>query len=87
MAAACHILSSDVGHARARTFPLSRTGWTSARDHAYKVRNLGGAAYVTLVCPGKGGIPLYQCYRGQGCQIEGSDGDEVLAGARRRRRR
>jgi hypothetical protein len=85
MAKACRILASDVSHSLAREFPLSRSGWTEAREHVYVVRDRYGAGYATLICA-SGSIPLYQCYKNRSCNIEGSDGSAVLAGARRRRR-
>lgn len=84
MAGRCYILAGDVS--TKDQFPLSRSGWTAARAAVYKAQ-ARSAGYATLICPGKGGIPLYQCYRGQSCTIEGSDGDTVLAGGRRRRRK
>ena len=81
----CYFRAADVSN-HGFSFPVSRSGWTEARRHVYKIRDDKGAGYATLFCPG-GAIPLYQCYKGQGCTIEGSSGDVVLAGARRRRRR
>jgi len=98
MAERCYIFAGGI-MARdtdtSRRFPLSRSGWTAARQEVYRSRDIHGAGYATLVCPGTkghipgipGGIPLYQCYKGQGCAIEGSEGDTVLAGRRGRRRR
>jgi hypothetical protein len=96
MAERCYILAGSVSaHSAQDKFPLSRSGWTAARDHVYKARDRSGAGYATLICPSTaghipgipGGIPLYQCYKGHGCAIEGSEGGTVLAGSRRRRRR
>lgn len=87
----CYILAGDVLGHEDRKFPLSRSGWTAARNHilsmasnVWTVRGSRGVGYATLICPG-GGIPLYQCQPGRGCAIEGSDGNDVLAGARKRR--
>lgn len=96
MADRCHILAGSISaHSAHEKFPLSRSGWTAARDAVYKARDRSGAGYATLICPSTkghiqgipGGIPLYQCYKGQGCTIEGSEGGGVLAGSRRRRKR
>ncbi len=85
MAGKCHILAGSLNDER--RFPLSRSGYTAAREHVYKSRDRDGAGYATLICAGTGAIPLYQCYKKSGCAIEGSQGDDVLAGGRRRRRR
>lgn len=85
MAGKCHILAGSLN--TERRFPLSRSGYTAAREHVYAGRDRDGAGYATLVCAGTGAIPLYQCYKKQGCAIEGSDGNDVLAGAHRRKRR
>ncbi len=82
----CRILAAGSAHGE-QHFPLSRSGYTAARAHVYKMRDHYGAGYATLICSGKGAIPLYQCYKNQACAIEGSDGHDVLAGHRRRRRR
>ena len=92
--AKCYIAS---GGARVpeRKFPLTRSGWTAARDYAFTARDRGGVGMTVLVCPGdigpreqQPGIPLYQCHSGEpNCAIEGYSGSVVLAGSRRRRRR
>ena len=80
---ACYIVAGDV--MTTTRFPLSRSGWTAAREAVYDAQ-AKSAGFATLICPGKGGIPLYQCYKGQSCTIESSHGDTVLAGHHRRRR-
>jgi hypothetical protein len=82
--AACYIVAGDV--MTDQRFPLSRSGWTAARAAVYRAQ-ARSAGFATLMCPPNGGIPLYQCYKGQSCTIESSDGNTVLAGGRRRKRR
>ncbi len=92
--AACYIASGGA-HVPEKKFPLTRSGWTAARNYAFMTRDRSGVGMTTLVCPGnigprqmQPGIPLYQCHRGDtGCVIEGYEGSVVLAGARRRRKR
>jgi hypothetical protein len=92
--AKCYIAAGGA-HVTERKFPLSRSGWKAARDYAFAARERSGVGMTALVCPGdigpreqQPGIPLYQCHRGErGCVIEGYDGDRVLAGSHRRRRR
>jgi hypothetical protein len=92
----CYIAAAG-GRLPEKRFPLSRTGWKNARDYTFKARDASGVGMTVLVCPGDNpnrmqqpGIPLYQCHKDSGrglCFIEGYDGDAVLAGGRKRRRR
>ena len=95
MSQPCYIAAAGGSSGPERKFPLSRSGYKAARDYAFKERDRTGLGQTVLVCPGgvsnrmqQPGIPLYQCVKGErGCAIEGYDGDTVLAGARRRRKR
>jgi len=74
------------------SYPLSRAGWAAAHKSALEARERLGAGYATLICPVKDSypaIPLYQCYRGESCTIEGQGATNttVLAGSRRRKQR
>jgi hypothetical protein len=83
----CYILAGDI--MTTKRFPVSRSGWTAARDEV-RYAQKSGAGYATLMCTVGSrteGIPLYQCYKGSGCTIEGSEGDSVIAGSRRRVKR
>lgn len=85
-AAKCYILAGDV--MTTKRFPVSRSGWTAARDEVHHAQKTG-AGYATLMCPVGDrveGIPMYQCYKGGSCVIEGYEGDRVIAGSRRSRR-
>jgi hypothetical protein len=85
-AAKCYILAGDV--MTTKRFPVSRSGWTAARDEVLYAQQ-SGAGYATLMCPVGDrveGIPMYQCYKGRGCTIEGYEGDTVIAGSRRSQR-
>jgi len=85
--AKCYILAGDV--MTTKKFPVSRSGWTAARDEVLYAQK-SGAGYATLMCTvgdRTTGIPMYQCYKGGGCVIEGSEGDTVIAGSRRRAKR
>lgn len=92
----CYIASGGA-HVPEKRFPLSRSGWKAARNYAFAARDRSGTGMTALVCPGNNpnrmqqpGIPLYQCHKDSGrglCFIEAYDGDVVLAGARRVRKR
>ena len=83
----CYILAGDI-YTKNR-FPVSRSGWTAAREAVFRAQK-SGAGYATLMCPvgdRTEGIPMYQCYQGRGCTIEGYEGDTVIAESRRRAKR
>jgi hypothetical protein len=85
--AKCYILAGDI--MTRDQFPVSRSGWTAARTAVLRAQK-SGAGYATLMCPVGDrveGIPMYQCYKDRGCTIEGSEGDTVIAGSRRRTKR
>lgn len=91
----CYIAATGGAYTEERRFPLSRSGWKAARDFTFKMRDSSGVGMTALVCPGntasraqQPGTPLYRCDKGErGCFIEGYDGDVILAGRKRRRRR
>lgn len=70
----CYILAGGIrSRAPQDSYPVSRNGWYAAREAAYVAQRQDGAGYATLVCP-DGGLPLYQCYRGEPCTIESGGG-------------
>jgi len=85
MGSSCKILVGTT-HGDDVRYPVSRDGWTNARNEVYALRDKRGAAFATLICK-SGSIPLYQCYKNEPCAIEGSSGGTALSGARRKRKR